>query len=100
MAYVRRCTPAPGLARAGLPFRTSSSRTKSDSCSPLSRASVFILQPHDIVFAQIGAGLHLDEVQRLAGNILQAMFCSERNEGRLVLPDVINLVIARHACRA
>src|ERR1700722_20299390 len=49
--------------------------------------SVSVFKAHDVVFAEIGAGLHFDKVQRDAPRIFQPMARAERNIGRLIFPQ-------------
>src|SRR5277367_6176031 len=47
--------------------------------------SIRILQPHDIILAQVAAGLHLDQGQRDAAGVVQAMHAAQRQVDALVL---------------
>ena len=50
-----------------------------------SASAVGILEPHDIVLAEIGAGLHLDQRQRDQAGILQPVHAAQRQIDALVL---------------
>ena len=66
----------------------------------LAFAAIAVLEAHDVVLAEIGAGLHLDDVQRNLAGILDAMLRAERNVGRLILLEQERLLAARDARRA
>lgn len=53
-----------------------------------------ILDPNDIVLAEIGTRLHLDQVERHLPGILQPMHAAKRDENRLILAEKNFLVIA------
>src|SRR5258708_39259644 len=46
--------------------------------------AVGVLEADDVVFAEIGAGLNLDDLQRQLARILQAVLGAGRDVGRLV----------------
>src|SRR5690349_21809462 len=48
-------------------------------------ASIRVVEAHDVVFAEIAARLHLDDLERHLARVLQAMPHAERNERRFVL---------------
>jgi hypothetical protein len=61
---------------------------RSGTCSQdcyLRVSVVSIFEPHDIVFAQITAGLHLDDFQWDRAGILEPVCHANRNVRRLVL---------------
>src|SRR5687768_8566564 len=63
----------------------------------LAFAAVAVLEAHDVVLAEIRAGLHLDDVQRDLAGILDAVLRAERNVGRLILLEQERLLAARDA---
>src|SRR6516165_11287139 len=50
-----------------------------------SLASVDILEAHDVILAQVGAGLHLDDLEGDHAGVLDAVPDANRDVGRLVL---------------
>ena len=56
-------------------------------------AAVTVLEADDVVFAEIAAGLHFDQLQRLAADILQPVLGAQRDEGRFIF------AAARKPCR-
>src|SRR5215213_3167426 len=56
-------------------------------------AGVDILQPDDVVLAQIGTRLHLDEVQGKPARILEPVDAAEGKEHGFVLPQQDLLVV-------
>lgn len=65
-----------------------------------SAAAVGVIEASDVVLAEIGAGLHLDDFQGNLAGIFQAVPRADGNEGGLVLGDQESLVSPRHARRA
>src|SRR5207253_10001619 len=63
-------------------------------------AAVGIVDAHDVVLAQVAAGLDLDDFQRELSRVFQAMQHAERNEGGLVLAEQELLLAARDQRRA
>src|SRR3954465_3856947 len=61
---------------------------------------VHVLGAHDVVFAQVGAGLHFDELQRDLPGVLEAMALAHADVDRLVLAERHRLRAARDARRA
>src|SRR5438477_7595092 len=57
---------------------------------------VGVLEAHDVVLAEIGARLHLDEMERDLAGILQPVADAERNIGRLVLVEQDLLAAPHH----
>src|SRR3984893_12782271 len=62
-----------------------------------SLASVTVLEAHDVVLAQVRAGLHLDDFQRHRARVLDAVLDAHRDVGRLVLFEKEDLVAASDA---
>src|SRR5579872_2739310 len=62
--------------------------------------AVTIIESHDVILAEVGARLHLDDVQRNHPRILDAVLHADRNVGRLVLLQEENLVAAGDTRRA
>jgi hypothetical protein len=50
-----------------------------------SGAPVNVVEPDDIIFTEIAAGLHLDQFERNLSQICQPMDSADWNVGRLVL---------------
>src|SRR5258707_12359154 len=65
-----------------------------------SLASVTVLEAHYIVFAEIRARLHLDDLERHRARVLDAMLHADRNVSGLVLFEKEHLLAARDARRA
>src|SRR5439155_2773473 len=67
--------------------------------SPLGNSAsvITVFVSDDVVLAEIAAGLHLDEIQRLISGVLEPMLRAKRNESRFVFAQFVNLVVARHA---
>src|SRR5277367_5226867 len=61
---------------------------------------IVVLDAHDVVLAQIAAGLNLDQLELDFSRIFKAMLGTDRNLDRLVLVDDFNLVADRHPRRA
>src|ERR1700722_18773490 len=61
--------------------------------------SVGVVEAHDVVFAEIGAGLHLDHLQRHLAWVLETVSSAKRDIGRLVFGDDKALFTARDECR-
>ena len=59
-----------------------------------------VFEADDVVFAEIGAGLHLDQVQRDLAGVFQPMGRAERDIARLVFGENDLLVAAAHPGRA
>src|SRR3954451_19651595 len=53
----------------------------------LTRTAILVVEPDDVVFAQIGAGLHLDDLKRNATRVLETM--------RYTVWDIRRLVFAK-----
>ena len=60
------------------------------------RSAVSVLEADDVVLAEIGARLHLDEVERDLAGIFEAVARAERNVGRLVLVQDQLLIALGH----
>src|SRR5512147_2558437 len=60
-------------------------------------AVVPVFEADDVVFAELVAGLHFDDLQRHAARILEAVPGAYRDEGGLVLRERQQLVAARDA---
>src|SRR5258706_6570321 len=60
--------------------------------------AVMVLEADDVVFAEIAAGLHLDDMQRDLARVLQAVRRAKRDIGRLVLGQHQLLVAAHDLC--
>src|ERR1700719_2634296 len=60
-------------------------------------AAVAVLEAHDVVFTQIRARLHLNDVQQDLAGILDAVFDAEWNVGRLILFEEKYLIATRDA---
>src|SRR5258707_6610159 len=58
--------------------------------------AVSVLEAHDVVLAEIGARLHLDEMKGNFPRILQPVPRAERDIGRLVLVQEDLVVAAQH----
>src|ERR1700730_17815589 len=65
-----------------------------------SHSAVVILNPHDIVLAEIAAGLDLDQLQVDLAGILEAMLRSDRDVDRFVLVNDLRLLPDHDAGRA
>ena len=52
---------------------------------------VDVFQTHDVILAEIGAGLNLDQRQRDEPRILQPVHSAKRNVDRLVLAEQLDL---------
>src|SRR5579883_2279254 len=59
-------------------------------------ARVNVFETHDVVLAEIIAALHLDDLDGLLGEILQAMLRAERDEDRFVYMQIQHLLAAGH----
>src|SRR6185437_16937502 len=95
-----RSTPSRATSSCCASARSSERRGRAPpwgraAVSPLV-APVRVLEADDIVFAEIAAGLHLDEVERDLAGILEAMRRAQRDVGRLVLVEKNFLVAAHH----
>ena len=55
--------------------------------------TVVVLKPHDVVLAQVAAGLHLDDLQRHLAGILQPVGRTLRDVRGLVLGQNILCVV-------
>src|SRR3954471_298500 len=71
---------SPGGARAGSP----------------SAAAGAVFKAHDVVLAQVAAGLDFDQIERLASRVLQAVLRAEWDEGRFVLAHIEHLLATSH----
>src|SRR5205807_1843577 len=65
-----------------------------------SLAPIAVLESHDIVLAEIGTRLHLDDLERHGTGVLDAVLHPDRDVGRLALLEEKNLVSAGHASGA
>src|SRR3989454_4442704 len=63
-------------------------------CSWLPRPAIVICQPHDVVFAEIVAALHLDDVQWHRARVLQTVRRSLRNARALVDVEIEDTLAA------
>src|SRR5689334_2000722 len=61
-----------------------------DDAHSMRNATVFVVEAHDVVFAQVIPALHFDHYQRLVARIFQPVACLDRDEGRLVDQKRIN----------
>ena len=50
-------------------------------------SSILIFKTDDVVFAQVTARLHLDDFQRDAARVVQAVHLAQRDVGRLVFSE-------------
>ena len=100
-----KCPRTPGYCFPGTPNRSSSSRWRAAAgCSRVCRlawrrafrSAVGILQPHDVVLPQIGAGLDLDQGQRDLAGVFQAVDAAQRQIDAFVLAHDQRFVVARH----
>src|SRR5512140_3572221 len=55
-------------------------RSLSEAAGGASAAAVFVVQPDDVVLAEVRAALHLDQVQRDLAGVGKAVCSSGRNE--------------------
>src|SRR5215472_4966905 len=58
-------------------------------------ASIDVLEAHDVVLAQVRAGLHLDDLERDHARVLDPVLHAYRDVGRLVLFEEKYLLTAR-----
>lgn len=65
-----------------------------------SRPSVLVLETHNIVLAQVGAGLHFNQFKLDDTRILQGMNLADGDVGGLVFRDQIGLVAIGHLSSA
>src|ERR1044072_818172 len=65
-----------------------------------SNAVVDVFDADDVVLAEIGPRLHLDQVKRHLSRVLEPVRAAERHEDRLVLTQQDGFVVARHQRRA
>src|SRR5688572_29343197 len=65
-----------------------------------SGAAELVFDADDIVLAEIGAGLHFDQLQHDLSGVAEPMHAAERQVDRLVLREHYRLAIARHLGRA
>src|SRR5689334_14865736 len=63
-----------------------------DDAHSMRNATVFVVEAHDVVFAQVIPALHFDHYQRLVARIFQPVACLDRDEGRLVDQKRINAI--------
>src|SRR5690606_34728776 len=75
---------------AGVPAAQDFSRGEAGRAP--SGATVDVVQPHDVVLAEVAAGLHLDQLQRHLARVAQAVHAAERDVGALVLAEQEHLV--------
>ena len=57
-------------------------------------AAEFVLDADDVVFAQIGAGLHLDQLEQDLAGVGEAVHAAERQVDRLVFGEHRHLAVA------
>src|SRR5947209_412173 len=74
------------------PVETIRAPGRSRRIRPLLFPAVVILDPDDVVLAEIAAGLDLDQLQVDLAGILQAMRRSDRDEDRFVLVNDLRLL--------
>src|ERR1700739_1679419 len=60
-------------------------------------AAVAVLEAHDVVFAEVGPRLHLDDLEHDGAGILDAVLHADRDVGRLVLLEKKHLFAASNA---
>src|SRR5471030_3204104 len=70
------------------------------SAAAASGALVDVLEAHDVVLAQVAAGLHFDQVQRHLAGIFQPVVHADRDIGRLVFRQQLDALAAGDAGRA
>ncbi len=63
-------------------------------------AAVVVFEPNDVVFAEIVAALHFDDMHRLIERVRNSVYRANRNVGRFVHGQVELFVIQRDACLA
>src|SRR6201993_4078353 len=63
-------------------------------------ASVSVLEAHDVVLPEVGARLHLDDLEHDGARILDAVLHADRDIGRLVLLEEEHFLAPRDARRA
>ena len=61
---------------------------------------IFVLEPHDIVFAEVTTALDFDEMQRLGARICESMARAGGNIDRFVLRQSALSIAYRHFCDA
>src|SRR5215469_9427954 len=61
---------------------------------------VAVFEPDNVVLAEIAAGLHFDQVQRLSADVLEPMHSAQRDVDRHVLAQHDRILIARDPRRA
>src|SRR5215207_459322 len=44
-------------------------------------ARIYVLKPHNVVFAQVSTGLHLDQIKRNLTRVLETVNATEREKG-------------------
>src|SRR5947208_15385050 len=87
-------------------FRHSNKRQKNSNpplafgSRPLDRggeksAAVSVLEANDVVLSEVASRLHLDDLERQAAGVLEAMLGAGRNVGRFVLGEQKRLLAAR-----
>jgi hypothetical protein len=54
-----------------------------------------VIEPHDVILAQIAAHLHLDQLQRDFPRIGEAMDCTDRHVDRFIFVDQSHLLADR-----
>jgi hypothetical protein len=60
-------------------------------------SAVIVFETLDIVFAEVNAGLNLDQLDRFGARVFQPVHRSDRHECGLVLLQVAYLTLDRHA---
>ena len=55
-----------------------------------------ILHANDVVFAQIGSRLHLNQIERHLSRVFEAMHAAQRDKHRFVFAEQNFLIVARH----
>ena len=63
-------------------------------------AAVAVLEAHDVVFAQVFAALHFDQLHGDAPGVGQAVFAAQRDVGALVFTHELLFTIPFHQGRA
>src|ERR1700731_3638187 len=96
---VTGCNRVPAPPASTIPLRLIGLSRAAPSAGR-SLASVTVLEAHYVVFAEIRAGLYLDDFQRHRARVLDAMLHADRDVGRLVLFEKENFLAARDARRA
>ena len=61
---------------------------------------VSVIESHDIVLSQVGAGLDFDNLQRDAAGIFQAVLLANWHMRRIVFVEIRHFVACRHFGRS